>query len=318
MKGFFKSKTFKVLLCLAVLMCAFMLRAAYTDGIATLAQQVIGVVTYPFQKAASAISNGVGSFLQRYTRADEISAENELLKEENQKLRDQLVEYESIQNENELYRKFLDIKDQNEDFEFCPAMVIGRDANSQFGSFIIDKGTMQGVAKQDPVITSDGLVGVIEEVGLTYSRVITIQDPGLNIGAYISRTRDTGIVVGTVELSREGQCKMTYLPRDSGAAIGDIVLTSGGSLFPKGLQIGTVKEILQEEQGISLYAVVEPFASVEGVKDVFVVTSFAGQGIAIGDDLSSDGQSKASDDSASQDDRSQAAVEDSSEAEADQ
>lgn len=63
-------------------------------------------------------------------------------------------------------------------------MVIGRDANSQFGSFIIDKGTLQGISKRDPVITSDGLIGVIEEVGLTYSRVITIYDPGLNIGAY--------------------------------------------------------------------------------------------------------------------------------------
>ena len=49
-------------------------------------------------------------------------------------------------------------------------MVIGRDANSQFGSFIIDKGTLQGISKPDPVITSDGLIGVIEEVGLTDSR----------------------------------------------------------------------------------------------------------------------------------------------------
>ena len=98
-------------------------------------------------------------------------------------------------------------------------MVIGRDANSQFGSFIIDKGTLQGVAKRDPVITSDGLIGVIEEVGLTYSRVITLHDPSLNVGAYVSRTRDTGIVVGAVDLAQDGQCKMTYLPRDSGAAI---------------------------------------------------------------------------------------------------
>ncbi len=126
---------------------------------------------------------------------------------------------------------------------------------------------------------------MIEEVGLTYSRVITIYDPGLNIGAYVSRTRDTGIVVGAVELSQEGQCKMTYLPRDSGAAIGDTVLTSGGNVFPKGLKIGSIKEIRQEDHGVSLYAVIEPFAFAYGVKDVFVITSFEGQGVMIGDDL---------------------------------
>ena len=270
---------------LAVLMCAFMLRAAYTDGIAIFAQKVIGVVVYPFQKVAAEISSGVTNMLQGYLRTEQLQEENEQLKEEIRQLQDQLVDYESIKNENQLYQKFLDIKEQNADFEFCPAMVIGRDANSQFGSFVIDKGTLQGISKRDPVITSDGLIGVIEEVGLTYSRVITIYDPGLNIGAYVSRTRDTGIVVGAVDLAEDGQCKMTYLPRDSGAAIGDIILTSGGNVFPKGLKIGTIKEIRQEDHGVSLYAVVEPFASVEDAKDVFVITSFEGQGIMIGEDL---------------------------------
>ena len=135
------------------------------------------------------------------------------------------------------------------------------------------------------VITSDGLIGVIEEVGLTYSRVITLHDPSLNVGAYVSRTRDTGIVVGAVDLAQDGQCKMTYLPRDSGAAIGDMILTSGGNVFPKGLKIGTIKEIRQESHGVSLYAVIEPFASVADAKDVFVITSFEGQGIVVGEDL---------------------------------
>lgn len=48
-------------------------------------------------------------------------------------------------------------------------------------------------------------------------------------------------MVGAVDLAQDGQCKMTYLPRDSGAAIGDMILTSGGNVFPKGLKIGTIK-----------------------------------------------------------------------------
>ena len=123
-------------------------------------------------------------------------------------------------------------------------------------------------------------------MGLTYSRVATIFDPGLNVGSFVSRTRDTGIVAGSVELAQEGQSKLSYLPRQSGAAIGDMVLTSGGNAFPKGLKIGTIKEISVEEHGVSLYAVIEPFADIYNCKDVFVITDFEGQGIAIGDDLS--------------------------------
>ncbi|MDD3192858.1 MAG: rod shape-determining protein MreC [Oscillospiraceae bacterium] len=292
MKDFLKTKTFKIILGLAVLMCAFMIRAAYTEGVATFAQRIMGVVVYPFQRVATDISAGVTSMLQGHLRTEQLQEENEQLKEEIQQLQDQLLDYESIKNENQLYQKFLDIKEQNADFEFCPSMVIGRDANSQFGSFVIDKGTLQGVSKQDPVITSDGLIGVIEEVGLTYSRVITIYDPGLNVGAYVSRTRDTGIVSGAVDAEEEGECRMTYLPRDSGAAIGDMVLTSGGNIFPKGLKIGTIMEIQQEGHGVSLYAVVEPFASIQDVKDVFVIISFAGQGIEIGEDLQNAGETQ--------------------------
>lgn len=289
MKDFFKSKTAKVIIGLAVLLCAFMLRAAYTDGIAIFAQRLMGAVASPFQKVTTQITDKVTGVLQGYVRTQKLKEENEQLKERLRGLEDQLVDYESLKNQNQLYEKFLDIKEENPDFVFCPAMVIGRDANSQFGSFIIDKGSLQGVSQRDPVITSDGLVGVVEEVGLTYSRVITLFDPSLNIGAYLSRTRDTGIVVGSIELAQESRCKMSYLPRDSGAAIGDIVLTSGGNVFPKGLKIGTVKDIQQESHGVSLYAVVEPFADISGAKDVFVITSFEGQGIAIGNDLSEEG-----------------------------
>ena len=122
-----------------------------------------------------------------------------------------------------------------------------------------------------------------------------------------------GIVVGAVDLAQEGQCKMTYLPRESGAAIGDMILTSGGNIFPKGLKIGTIKEIRQEDHGVSLYAVVEPFASVNDAKDVFVITSFEGQGILIGEDLGQTGE-KQSESSAD----SNAAEEDSSSVEAGQ
>lgn len=78
----------------------------------------MGAVVYPFQKIASELSSGVTNMLQGYLRTEQLQEENELLKEEIRQLQDQLVDYESIKNENQLYQKFLDIKEQNADFEF--------------------------------------------------------------------------------------------------------------------------------------------------------------------------------------------------------
>lgn len=284
MRDFFSSKKFKILVAVAVLMVGFMIRAAWTDGLGTFASQLLGAVTTPFQQLSSSISGSATAFLQKFVMADEISEENERLREEIRQLNEKLVDYETTKQQNQLYEKFLKINDNRPDFEFVPSSVIGRDPDDRFYSFTIDKGSLAGVSPRDPVITADGLVGIVAETGLTYSRVITVLDAGLKVGCYVDRTRDVGMSEGTVELALSGQCKMSYLSRESGAAAGDTIVTSGvGGIFPKDLIIGKVAEIRMESHGISLYAVVEPTADIQNVKDVFVITGFEGQG----DDASS-------------------------------
>lgn len=199
-------------------------------------------------------------------------------KEENQQLYQQLIDYETVKRENELYVDFLEIKETNPDFQFEPAAVIGNDHNDRFYSFTIDKGSTSGVSIQDPVITADGLVGIVSEVFLTSARVTTILDVANNVSVYNLRTRDTGIVTGTVELSQKGMCKMIQIPRDSGAAVGDLILTAGsGGIFPSGLVVGKISAIYPETNGISLYAEITPMADIQSVRDVLVLTSFTGQ-----------------------------------------
>ncbi len=130
----------------------------------------------------------------------------------------------------------------------------------------------------DPVITNAGLVGYISEVGLTTSRVITIMDININIGAYSSATREVGIVTGTIDLSMRGLCQIEYLPRETESAKGDVILTSGGEIYPKDIIIGTIETVEISDSGVSVVASVKPAAEIQTVKDVVVITSFAGQG----------------------------------------
>ena len=279
MGDFFKSRKFKVLIALFIMLIALMLRASWTGGLSPAIEQVAGAVVAPFQKLSSTISDGVSGFFRRYARADEVAQENEALRSEINELRAQLVNYEEYKHENEELRKYLDIeyKEEHPDFEMTPAAVVARDPDSRFYSFTIDKGSLDGVAPYDPVVCADGLVGRVKEVGLTYSKVITILDVEIDVGAYDARTRDIGIVNGSVALAADGRCIMNYLPRESGAAQGDLVVTSGGNLYPKGLVIGKIARLDHAPGNISLYAEIEPTADIRNLTDVMVITSFNGQ-----------------------------------------
>ncbi|MCR2025348.1 rod shape-determining protein MreC [Anaerotruncus colihominis] len=268
-----------MLIALFIMLIALMLRASWTGGLSPAIEQVAGAIVAPFQKLSSTISDGVSGLFQRYARADEVAQENEALRDEINGLRAQLVNYEEYKHENEELRKYLDIeyKEEHPDFEMEPAAVVARDPDSRFYSFTIDRGSLDGVAPYDPVICADGLVGRVKEVGLTYSKVITILDVEIDVGAYDARTRDIGIVNGSVVLAADGRCIMNYLPRESGAAQGDLVVTSGGNLYPKGLVIGKIARLDNAPGNISLYAEIEPTADIRNLTDVMVITSFNGQ-----------------------------------------
>lgn len=278
MQKFFKSWTFKVLCALAVFALAVMIRAAAAGNADIFLSQAFSVVSQPFLDLSNSVSGSVNNFLDRFVRTEEVFLENEVLQERVRQLEEELVDYENIKRENDQFREFLELKQNNPDYTFEPATVIGRDATNRFASFTIDKGSLAGVEVADPVINSDGLVGIVWEVGLTYSHVRTILDISVEVGVYNIYTRDSGIVSGDIVLSGESLCKLSYLPKNSGIAAGDRVVTSGiGGVFPKDLRVGTVRSVDLDANGLSLSAVIEPFADINNVTEVLIIKSFGEQ-----------------------------------------
>lgn len=282
MKEFFHSWVFKVLLALCIVMFAFLLRATMTMGASTLVEQIVGTITAPVQSLTSGLSGSITGFLDQFLRASEISQENEQLREENRKLIEQMVDYENYKHENESLKEQLGIQEENPQWETMTASVIGRDPSDQFYSFTIDKGTLDGVSYQDPVITADGLVGIVSEVGPVFAKVTTILDVWLNVACQDVRTQDVATISGDIEMAQQGKCKMSLIPRESGIAKGDIVQTAGTSgLYPQGIVVGRVSDVGFEPQGTMMYAVVEPANDIKSIKDVVIITSFKGQGSSL-------------------------------------
>lgn len=281
MKKFFTSVLARVLGVIMLALIGIMIYSATTGGLATVPETLTGIFVTPFQSLTTSISNSVSDFFGQLTGSGDMAERIAQLENENVKLRNQLVEYNELKQTNEWYSEILGLHEQNPEYTFAAGRVIGRDPSDFYGNFTISAGTNSDISVNDPVVATDGsLVGVVEEVGLTYAKVRTLLDPSTKAASQISRTGDTAYTAGsTVDQARQNYLRMTTLERSSGAGIGDYVITSGvGGVYPSGILIGTIKKIDSATDGMTLTAEVELFADIYNLKQVMVITSFTGQG----------------------------------------
>lgn len=275
MNDFFRSKTFKIIAVLLAAVLAFFLRAVYTGGLMPALSHIGGAVATPFGEFFAGIGNGIQDFFQPIFHGRELQKENEDL----QKLVDELTrrqaDYDELKNQNDLYRRFFSISDSNADYTLEPATVIAHVPDDPSGSFIINIGQSQGITSGMPVITENGLVGMVGRVSERYCRVLTLMDPAVNIGVLDSTTLDTGILTGDAAMSEDNTARLTYLRLQSEAAAGDLILTSGyGEQIPQGLTVGYLSEVSLAATGLTLEGVIDLSARPENARQVFVITDF--------------------------------------------
>ncbi len=278
MREFFRSRFFKVVMVVLALLLGFMIYAISQNGVGAVTSQIVGAISAPFQKLSSYISETATDFFGKFVNAQEYYEQNQQLREEIAELREDMVDYDKIKRENEQLKELAGLKEEDPNIQMVAATVVARDPSERFGAFTIDKGSLHGIKVRDTVITAEGLVGVVTEVGEVYSKVTTILSPELKIGAMEQGTGEIGIVTGTVALSEENSCKLSNLGTDSEIKEGDLIVTSGaGGIYPKGVIIGKAGTIQTEEHGITSYTKVTPVFDVKTVKQVFIITDFFGK-----------------------------------------
>ena len=131
----------------------------------------------------------------------------------------------------------------------------------------------------DPVMTSNGLIGMVCEIAPNYAKVATILSDEINVGVMTFDSKVTGILDNDIKNANEGNCLMSYITKDSGIKKGEIVKSVAGVVFPGNLLIGTVSKVYDDENGLSVHAVIKPAVDVRTVTDCVVITDFKGQGV---------------------------------------
>ncbi len=193
--------------------------------------------------------------------------ENEKLKNESGLLKNKLNQANETNLENSRLKQLLTFK-QKSPFKVIGARVIGRSADNWSASLIIDKGRDSGIKRGYVVISYLGLAGRIAEAAKNTSKVVLINDPNLGVSAISQRSRQEGLVTGTLGNS----LVMKYLPVDSDIALNDEIITSGlTEMYPKGLSIGKVVKVGKEFSGLSRYAIIKPAVNLSDLEEVLII-----------------------------------------------
>ena len=214
----FTSKNFKILM-IAVVILLGVLVYGLNAGTSVFSN-VFGTVSAPLLTAGTNTTEGAKEFLNLDGMSkEELKALYNDLSEENQKLREQLVDYYTLKDENASYENILSVKKAMPDLQLAAGSVVGRDPNDVFGDFTINCGSLAGVSVGDAVITETGVVGVVEEVYAASSRVRSILSEKTQIGATDKSCKESGVVTSDIQFANSGKVK-TAVPykRYRGAA----------------------------------------------------------------------------------------------------
>ena len=237
---------------------------------------VAGVIASPFRAASASITRTVQGWVDYLTEFDALKAENEELKLRIAEMEAEVRQAKADRDENVRLRELLELRRQRRDLHWESARVVKQEASNWSSMLTVNKGTAQGVEVGDCVITEAGfLVGVVAEAGVNWSTIRTILDSDTSIGATVFRSGTNAVAEGDFALMSQGRLSLGYLGTDPDLMSGDLVVTSGlGGYYPSQIVIGYVEEVRTSDSGLAQYAVIAPEAELDGIAQVFIVTSF--------------------------------------------
>lgn len=224
----------------------------------------------PIQNGLVHIKNKVSGNSSFFSNLDSLKSENESLKQTNSELEQKVRELEIIKAENETLKEYANLKDKYTEFTTIPGYVINKDISNYSDNIVINIGSNDGVAKDMTVISDKGLVGHIISVTNNTAKVQTIIDSSSTVSSIISSSKDPIVVKGTLESDKE--LRATYISTDVNLVQGDNVETSGiGGIYPKGILVGTIKQVINTKNLVDRYALVETAVNFNKLETVLVI-----------------------------------------------
>ena len=239
---------------------------------ATFVESALGFVITPVQELTTNVGNWFGSKIDWVRNKDNLATENEQLKEQIALLETENKRLRRYGTENQRLSELLKISQKYADYNTTGTQIIAKDPGNWYDVFLIDKGRSDGLEANMVLTSSNGLVGKIIESGETYSKALSILDSRSSVPAMSLRTEDLGVVKGEYSLMNNGLCRMEYIDSEAEIMEGDEIVTSHLSdVYPPGITIGRVKEIKTDANGLTKYAIIEPYVDFKHLDTLLVI-----------------------------------------------
>lgn len=238
----------------------------------TRVKRAIGGLFLPLFGVASSAQSLVDRGAIALTPRPELQHQIEQLQEELRSHRLQAMQWEEVARENARLREALNLPRQYP-WRFKTAKVVGRDPANWWKAVQINVGTRDGLTNHLPVVSSEGLVGRLSEVGYAHSTVVLLGDPDCRVPVIVKETRDCGVIApadtGPIDNTI---VDLKYLSSNSALKTGHQVLTSGlANLFPQGILVGQIADVRTVQFGLHLEARVRLAARLNTLEEVFVL-----------------------------------------------
>lgn len=269
-------------LCLVAIIFTWESRSTITPFEKTLAYIVI-----PAQNGVNTFGDWLGDKVQFIRDIKDLEEINKNMQTEIDQLRYDNKILQMDKTELERLRELYTLDKRYADYPKIGAQVIGKDPSNWYKTFIINKGEKDGLKVNMVVLSGEGLVGHITEVGPNFAKVQSIIDDTCNVSAKIMRSSDLCIVKGDQTLvSDVAYTRVDYIEQNANIVVGDEVVTSHlGSIYPQGILIGKIKEIETESTKMTRTAILEPAVDFKHLEEVLVINQVWEGGLPAEDEV---------------------------------
>jgi len=261
-------RPFPLWLAASVLVLAAIL--AFVPGPGRQAEAVGSRLVAPLQAAVAHAFGAVAATLDTVHRAGKLREQNEIYRDQVDRLQAEMVRLRELELENQDLRNLLGLRQQAPPGEMVAVRVVARDPLPFVQALIVDGGSDQGIREDLPVVTWRGLVGRVVDVQPTSARVLLVTDANSSISGRVQNpeSRATGLVRGR----NDDWLLMQYIGQQEQVQTGDVVITSGlGGIFPAGMPLGKIVQVRRRDQEMFQEALVEPAARLGHLERLYVV-----------------------------------------------
>ena len=273
MKQLFSTKLRIILVLVVLITAALSVVAGLTNQ--SVPDLVIQGLLTPFRSAATALTNTVERYYSYMFKYEALEAENQVLKAQIAQMEDVARQADATARENERLRKTIKLQNAHESYVLQDAYIIGWSSTDFTSVLTVNRGSDAGIATNMCAVTETGeVVGLVTQVGKNYAEIKTVLDSTLEISSTISSSGYNGMVKGGYMSGNEKLLRMDYLPSAAIIRNNQQVVTSGSTVYPRGLIVGSVVDAGFEQTGVAKYALLKSAADIDSLEQVFIITQY--------------------------------------------